>query len=169
MDPRATVVEYDPAWPQLFDEISAHLTPAVDGLDVRIEHIGSTAVPGLAAKPIVDVDIVVREAADIAPLVERLAVIGYVHQGDLGVEGREAFACPTDGPYHHLYAVIEGEPAHRDHIDLRDRLRAHPEDARRYEDRKREVAPLLLVDREAYVEAKSDVIQDILRRARIRD
>jgi GrpB-like predicted nucleotidyltransferase (UPF0157 family) len=71
-----------------------------------------------------------------------------------------------EGPYHHLSVVVDGSPACRDHLDLRDHLRTHPDDAARYAARKREVAYLLQHDREAYVEAKSSIIQEILDRAR---
>jgi GrpB-like predicted nucleotidyltransferase (UPF0157 family) len=91
-----------------------------------------------------------------------------VHRGDLGIAGREAFDCPPTGPYHHLYVVVDGSAAYRDHVDLRDHLREHPEDAARYAARKREVAHLLRSDREAYVRAKGDVIREILDRARAR-
>ena len=159
-------MDYDPAWPQLFDNIRRRIAPAIEGMNVRIEHVGSTAVPGLAAKPLIDLDVVVRKSRDVEAVGERLASIGYVPEGDLGVAGREAFACPPDGLYHHLYVVVDGNAAHRNHIDFRDYLRKHPEEARRYADQKREVAYLLDVDREAYVEAKSGVVQEILKRAR---
>ena len=166
VDPHALVVDYDPAWPTLFQTLSRRVWPAVADIAVRIEHVGSTAVPGLPAKPIIDMDVVVSANSDVRPAIERLVAIGYTHQGDLGVPGREAFGAPLDGPYHHLYLVVEGSRALRDHLDLRDHLRANPDDARGYAVRKREVAPLLLTDRGAYLSAKSDLIEKLLRRAR---
>ena len=91
MDPPAAVVDYDPAWPTLFEEIRSRVEPLVADLDGWVEHVGSTSVPGLAAKPIIDIDVVVRTATQVALAVERLAVIGYIHQGDRGIVGREAF------------------------------------------------------------------------------
>ena len=121
---------------------------------------------GLAAKPIIDMDVVVRRVCDVATAIERLVAVGYGDQGDLGIPGRQAHGAPADGPYHHLYIVIEGDQAHRDHIDLRDYLRHHPDEADRYAARKRELAFLLETDRNAYVSAKSGVIEELLTRAR---
>src|SRR6266540_5229473 len=85
------VVEYDPEWPRVFERIRAAVAPALGGVAVAIEHVGSTSVSGLAAKTIIDVDVVVPTVADVAVAIERLATLGYVHRGDLGIPGREAF------------------------------------------------------------------------------
>ena|SRR5438128_9836442 len=84
----------------------------------------------------------------------------------LGIAGREAFEPPSEDPYHHLYVVVEGSQPHRDHIDLRDYLRLHPDEARRYAERKREIAFLLATDRAAYVDAKRAIIEDLLKHGR---
>jgi GrpB-like predicted nucleotidyltransferase (UPF0157 family) len=149
-----------------FEEIRRRLEPALAGLAPALEHVGSTAVPDLAAKPIIDVDVVLADASQAPIAIERLAALGYEHQGDLGVVGREAFRPPPDGPYHHLYVVVEGSKPHRDHLDLRDFLRAHPDEAQRYAERKRAIAHLLLTDREAYTSGKGDLVEDMLARAR---
>lgn len=164
--PSDRVVEYDPTWPTAFERIKSGLEPALAGVATSVEHVGSTAIPGLAAKPIVDVDVVVADLDDVPRAIERLASLGYVHQGDLGVAGREAFRPPREGPYHHLYVVVDGSEPHRNHMDLRDHLRRHPEDACRYAERKRELASLLTTDREAYTNGKSDIIEAMLARAR---
>jgi GrpB-like predicted nucleotidyltransferase (UPF0157 family) len=94
------ISEYDPRWPALFCELRDGL-PA--GLRMRarlIEHIGSTAVPGLAAKPIIDIDVVVADQADVAEAIAMLAAAGYPHKGDAGVPGREAFDQPPRLPEH---------------------------------------------------------------------
>jgi GrpB-like predicted nucleotidyltransferase (UPF0157 family) len=99
------VVPYDPAWPAVFEQIRRRVVPLLRDLGATVEHVGSTAVPGLAAKPIVDVDVVVATSVDIEPAIGHLASGGYVHLGDLGIPGREAFDIPADMPYHHLYLV----------------------------------------------------------------
>jgi GrpB-like predicted nucleotidyltransferase (UPF0157 family) len=131
MNPPAVVVEYDPHWPKVFQALRSVVEAAVGDIGAAIEHVGSTAVPGLAAKPIIDIDVVVPAVQDVAPTIERLVAIGYTNQGDLGVVGRQALDAPTHAPYHHLYVVVAGSPAHRDHVDLRDYLRRHPDEARR--------------------------------------
>jgi GrpB-like predicted nucleotidyltransferase (UPF0157 family) len=104
----AVVVDYDPAWPAMFDAVRSRVWPAVAPIALAVEHVGSTAVPGLAAKPIIDVDVVVA-AADVGRAVRALAALGYEDEGDLGVPGREALRAPaTDLPYHHLYVVVAG-------------------------------------------------------------
>ena len=139
----------------------------VVGSEAVIEHVGSTAVPGLAAKPIVDIDVVVPSGADIPDAVRRLESGGYVHRGDLGISGREAFDVPPDLPYHHLYVVAAGTKPHLDHVLLREYLRSHPDAAERYGQRKLQVAHLITAEsRQAYMEAKASIVEELLAIAR---
>ena len=166
MIPPAEVVEYDDRWPRWFEELRAGLEPLLTGVPHVIEHVGSTAVPGLAAKPIIDVDVVVPSADQEKPAVAALAAGGYRHQGDLGISGREAFGLPVGVVrYHHLYVVVEGNEAHRDHVVLRELLRSDAGARERYAARKRELAPLLASDRAAYGERKSALIEELIGRA----
>jgi GrpB-like predicted nucleotidyltransferase (UPF0157 family) len=142
------VVPYHPGWPAAFDALQARIARVLDGVDHTIEHVGSTAVPGLSAKPVIDID-VVSDGSLIAAALAALAAAGYRHQGDLGIVGREAFHAPPGSPYHHLYLVVAGSVAHRDHIDFRDFLRNHPDDARRYGQLKVECSCYLATDRDA--------------------
>ncbi len=162
----AVVVPYDPQWPALFAGLRAHVDAALAGLPHVTEHVGSTAVPGLDAKPIIDMDAVVPAAGWVAAAVAALGQAGWRHEGDLGITGREAFAPPAELPYHHLYVVVSGSAAYRDHLDLRDFLRSHPGHAARYAERKRALAPLLRIDREAYTQGKADMVTEFLRVAR---
>lgn len=165
MDPPAAVVDYDLAWPAAFAVVRDHLQTVLPAA-ARIEHVGSTAVPGLPAKPILDVDVVVAAAADVLPTVATLATLGYEHRGDLGISGREAFTVPPDLPYHHLYVVVDHSQPYRDHVDLRDHLRTHPADARRYAAEKYRLAHLLATDRDAYVHGKAWLVEELLAVAR---
>ncbi|MEO6204965.1 MAG: GrpB family protein, partial [Mycobacteriales bacterium] len=150
MDVPAVVVTWDPNWLHHFDVIAARIAGALPK-DAAIEHVGSTSVEGLASKPIIDVDVVVPTAQAVGPVVEALTRIGYTHRGNLGIQGREAFSVLPGLPYHHLYVVVAGSQPHRDHVDLRDYLRARPDEAERYAEVKRRLAYLLLIDREEYV------------------
>jgi GrpB-like predicted nucleotidyltransferase (UPF0157 family) len=161
------VVDYDPRWPTEFERLRARAAAALGDLAVAIEHVGSTAVPGLAAKPVIDLDVVVRRPEDVAHAIERLASIGYVHSGDLGLPGREAFAWPEGEERHHLYVCAEGAEPLRLHLALRDHLRSHPEDAARYAAVKRELAARHRHDRIAYTDGKDEVIREILARAEL--
>lgn len=154
------VVDYDPRWPGDFAVIRAELPAAW-----TVEHVGSTSVPGLAAKPIIDVDVVV-EAHAVADAINELERLGWVHEGDGGIAGREAFVSRPDLPPHHLYAVVANGSAHRDHIDLRELLRRRPDLAERYGALKIELAPLLASDREAYGRGKAGLIAELLVIAR---
>jgi GrpB-like predicted nucleotidyltransferase (UPF0157 family) len=160
-------VAYDPAWGQLFEFVKERLHGVFVGTEALVEHVGSTAVPGLAAKPIVDMDVVVPTEADIPDAVHRLESDGYIHRGDLGIPGRQAFDVPPDLPYHHLYVVAAGTKPHLDHVLLRDYLRGHPDAADRYGRRKLEVAHLITAEsRQAYMEAKAAIVEELLGIAR---
>jgi GrpB-like predicted nucleotidyltransferase (UPF0157 family) len=162
MDRPAVVVPYDPRWPDVFGGLRRRAGSALAGIAHVTEHVGSTAVPGLSAKPIVDLDVVVPDAALVGPAIEALAAAGWQHEGDLGIAGREAFGPPADAVYHHLYVVVAGSPAHRDHVALRDFLRAHPSQAARYGERKRRLAGRLESDRAAYADGKTELINELL-------
>ncbi len=159
----ATVVEYDERWPLWFLEISSVLSPLLAEVPHEIEHVGSTAVPGLAAKPIIDLDVVVPAPEQVPAAIKALVAGGYQHEGNLGITGREAFQAPAGPlPYHHLYVVVAGTKPHQDHVVLRDRLRQDPDALVRYAARKRELAPLLMTDRSANVLGKAELIEELL-------
>jgi GrpB-like predicted nucleotidyltransferase (UPF0157 family) len=166
MEVPAVVAEYDPRWPAVFERLRDRLDAALAGVAHVTEHVGSTAVRGLAAKPIIDVDVVVADETAVAPALKALAAAGWQHEGDLGIKGREAFLPPAAAAYHHLYLVVEGSRPHRDHIDLRDFLRTHPGHAARYGALKRQLAVLLETDRGAYARGKEQMITQFLRTAR---
>jgi len=158
------IKDYDPSWPVLFAALRAKLAATLGDLAASIEHVGSTAVPGLAAKPILDIDVLLRSAEDLRLAIERLAPLSYRHQGDLGIAGREAFVTPPRIPPHHLYVCRPDSPAFRRHILFRDYLRTHSADAQAYACLKRRLAAQFPDDRVAYTEAKSGFVTAILRR-----
>jgi GrpB-like predicted nucleotidyltransferase (UPF0157 family) len=159
------IVDYDPAWETEFARLRLQLLNAVKHLAVTVEHVGSTAVPGLAAKPILDIDVVLNASHQLSEVIVRLAEIGYHHQGDLGITGREAFASPSNTPAHHLYVVVRGSEPWRNHVLFRDYLREHPERAHAYATLKRSLAERFRNDREKYTEGKTEFITRVLRRA----
>jgi GrpB-like predicted nucleotidyltransferase (UPF0157 family) len=173
---RVEVVDYDPQWPVTFGRLKAVLEARLGELAQRIEHVGSTSVPGLAAKPLIDLDIIIDSYDRLPEVVARLAEVGYTHQGDLDVPGREAFRregedVPRDGlgtlwPRHNLYVCPPDGIGLAQHLDFRDYLRAHPEEIPVYETLKRGLARQFPEDITAYTEGKAAYIQDVLRRAR---
>jgi GrpB-like predicted nucleotidyltransferase (UPF0157 family) len=156
------VVEYDPEWPGQFERLRERLAAALGELAVAIEHVGSTAVPGLAAKPILDADVIVAKRDDVAAAVERLEAIGYRHQGVLGIEGREAFDWPPGEDRHHVYVLAAGTAELERHLRFRDRLRVDPIAARAYAELKRDLALRHPTDRIAYGDGKSEFVERIL-------
>ncbi|MFN0093408.1 MAG: GrpB family protein [Dehalococcoidia bacterium] len=160
------VVDYDPAWPARFEALAKRLEPALDGVVVAVEHVGSTSVPGLAAKPIIDLDIVVRDDdAAVTATIAALATLGYAHRGDLGIPGREAFRAPAGGQAHHLYVCREGCPSLRNHLAVREHLRAHPATAAAYGALKKALAARHPDDIDAYIAGKAPLLLAILAKS----
>ena len=158
------VVAYDPAWPDRFEALRHRIEPAVADIALAIEHVGSTAVPGLPAKPVIDLDVVVSRP-DMAEGIRRLADLGYEHRGDLGIPEREAFRPPRGLPRHHLYLCPADSRALANHLAVRDHLRRHEEDVRAYGELKQRLAQRYADDIDAYVEGKTAFLLDILRRS----
>ena len=160
-----TVQAYDEAWEQSFMNIRAGIQDALEELALRIEHIGSTSVPGLSAKPIIDVDVVIRDHSALGAVIPRLWEIGYCHEGDLGIPGREAFRYTGERRLqeHHLYVWPQDSAELKRHIAFRDYLRSHPEAVRAYSRIKEEGAALYPYSIEKYTAHKSSFIEMIYR------
>lgn len=159
---RVIVEPYDPAWPRTFDRLRRRIAGALGEVALAIEHVGSTSVPGLAAKPIIDIDVVVRGPEELATAIVRLAGLGYAHEGDLGVPGREAFARPEGDAPHHLYVCLVGGQELTRHLAFRDRLRSDPGAARAYAALKLELAARHGEDRVAYTNGKGPWIRALM-------
>ncbi len=165
------IAEYDPGWPRRFEAEAERLRDALAGCEVRaIEHFGSTAVPGLAAKPVIDMLLSVpglAEAREVFP--GRLAPLGYVFWADNPATDRLFFVrgMPPHGECrtHHLH-VTEPDGAMWEQLLFRDYLRAHPTEAASYAVHKRELAIQYSRDREAYTQAKAGFIETLMDRAR---
>lgn len=138
---------------------------AVKDFAVSIEHVGGTAVPGLAAKPVIDIDVIVPSRAAMAVVIARLASLGYAHRGNLGIEDREAFSAPAGSPAHHLYACLQGSTALSNHLAVRDSLRRNPEAAAAYGALKKQLAQQFPDDMDKYIEGKTELLLSILRNA----
>jgi GrpB-like predicted nucleotidyltransferase (UPF0157 family) len=159
------VVDYDPAWPEIFQQLLSKVWPLVSDFALSVEHVGSTAVPGLAAKPIIDLSIVMPSEAEIQLAIERLATIGYLHRGNLGIEGREAFHSPAGLPLHHLYVCPTGGLGLQNQLAVRDFLRLHRETAQAYGELKKRLAREFSHDIESYIDGKTAFLLDVLQRA----
>ena len=159
---RVIVLSYDPEWKNEFEKISSELSQVLGETAISIEHVGSTSVEGLAAKPVIDIDVVV-ENDDVQNAIDKLAAIGYIHEGNLGIEGREAFAYEGKEHLmtHHLYVCPKDSRELKRHLAFRDYLRSHKDAALEYGNAKIEAAKRYPDDIEKYIEYKSPVIEKI--------
>ena len=161
------VVEYDKNWPSDFEKIKKEIEKAIVEPAV-IEHVGSTSIPGMKAKPIIDIDVGLNNWADFEKVKKDLAAIGYVHEGDRGIKGREAFDRNAqihndvlDTIDHHLYVCSVDNEEYKRHILFRDYLRSHDEARDKYNQIKEEILTKVGVDNRAgYVQMKEDEYRD---------
>lgn len=156
------MVPYSASWPSHFERVAGDLRDELVGLSsARIEHVGSTSVPGLAAKPILDIDVIVDDG-DVVAAVAALVRAGYVHRGDLGVADREAFQAPDDDPPRHVYVCRAGTLNVRNHLAVRDVLRARDDLRDEYAAVKLALAAEPDMDIDTYIAGKSAVLQKVL-------
>ena len=161
---KTIVKAYDPRWAIAFEDESAMLRSALGDVVVALEHVGSTAVPGLAAKPILDIVAGYSNPAKSEEMHDRVAPVGYVFHGDQGDEGGMLFIKgPESSHTHYLHAVAIDSPQWRNYLGFRDALRASPELRETYEALKKSLAAQFPQDRLAYLDAKAAFIQDALR------
>jgi GrpB-like predicted nucleotidyltransferase (UPF0157 family) len=159
------VVDYDSSWPVTFVSLRTPILESLRGISLAVEHVGSTSVPGLAAKPIIDIDAIIPSRAAMPAAIERLAALGYVHSGNLGIEDREAFGSPPGLPAHNLYACVQGSTALANHLTVRDCLRRNPSVAVAYGRLKKQLADQFPTDIESYIAGKTDFLLDVLQSA----
>ena len=159
---QVVVLDYDPEWPRVFETLRSFVWNAVADIAISIEHVGSTSVPGLAAKPVIDIDVVVPDGR-VSDGIARLSALGYEHRGDLGVPDREAFFRPPQSPPHHLYLCPSTSSALANHLAIRDHLRANQAVANAYGNLKKRLAAEYANDIDGYVEGKTSFLLGILR------
>ena len=163
---KVIVLPYDETWKSAFEHIKTELENAIGDLILGVEHVGSTSVEGMTAKPCIDIDVVIKDYTAFDAVVAKLASIGYTHEGDLGIKDREAFKY-TDKPHlmmHHLYVCPQySEELHR-HTTFRDFLRSNPEAVRKYSLIKEKAAELFPNDIDGYIEYKSPCIEELYKK-----
>jgi len=167
---RSIVIEtYNPKWAEWFEVIKRYVGPSLIDIASSIEHVGSTSVPGLSGKPIIDMSVVVESKQRVTVAIERLAHLGYMHRGQMGVEGREAFDspadCPPDFPAHHLYVCLNGSVGLSNHLIIRDYLLTHPESVQEYGQLKHMLAEQFANDIDGYIDGKTDFLVGILQKS----
>jgi GrpB-like predicted nucleotidyltransferase (UPF0157 family) len=168
---RVVIVAADPGWPAAFEAEAALIRAAVGHVLARIEHIGSTAVPGLAAKPIIDLMAGLHRLGDADAVTAPLAALGYQYVPEFEAElpGRRYFRkAPAGGPGYHLHLWPLASEAWARHLLFRDYLRAHADEAARYAALKYELAARFADDRDGYTHAKGEYIARVTALARFR-
>lgn len=166
MHTRHIIVEqYNPQWKDDFESIKGEIMVAAGDLTIAVEHVGSTSVEGVSAKPIIDIDVVIADESILQAIIARLASIGYIHEGDLGIKGREAFKYKNKSHLkeHHLYVCTQNSKELYRHITFRDYLRSHPEAVMEYSRAKEEAAKLYPNNIEKYMQYKSSCIKTLYR------
>jgi GrpB-like predicted nucleotidyltransferase (UPF0157 family) len=162
---RINIVAYDPDWPGKFETHAKVIADALGGSALRVEHIGSTSVPGLAAKPVIDILVVVSDSADESAYLPRLQAAGYVLRvREPDWNEHRMFRTPEKDVHVHVYSA--GCTEVERNLIFRDRLRRNIDDRSRYERTKRELAAKEWSDMNEYADAKSEVIEGILAAAR---
>ena len=163
---RVIVEPYNEAWKSDFEAIKCEIEATIGDMIIGVEHVGSTSVAGMSAKPCIDIDVVIEDYSVFDDVVNGLATIGYIHEGDLGIKGREAFRY-ADKPHlrqHHLYVCPKNSDELHRHITFRDFLDSHPEIAREYSLVKEKAAELFPNDIDKYIEYKSPCIEEIYKK-----
>lgn len=172
---KVIVVPYTINWATEFERLKSVFDYYLKDLISSVEHVGSTSVPGLSAKPIIDIDVIISNKDRFDRIIIILEKLGYVYSGEIGIPGREAFKrdsplTPEDGSgykwhEHHLYVCLENSDSLKNHLLFRDYLRAHLEEAQEYGRLKTELATRYPYDIDSYVEEKTAFILPILKKS----
>ena len=160
---KVIVLPYDVKWKADFEKIKAEIENAIGQLIVSVEHVGSTSVIGLSAKPCIDIDVVIKDYSVFDAVVSSLAEIGYIHEGDLGIKDRHAFRY-TDKPHlqtHHLYVCPQNSAELHRHITFRNFLQNNPDAVEKYSRVKETAAQLFPDNIDKYIKYKSPCIEEI--------
>jgi GrpB-like predicted nucleotidyltransferase (UPF0157 family) len=160
------VVDYDANWSSQYEQEKKQILLALGDTVTNIQHIGSTSVPGLAAKPVIDMLLGLKHIPLLPMQVSSLESIGYSYYGELGIPGRHYFrrGMPRS---HQIHAVLIDSEFWKRHILFRDFLRKNPEAAQRYETLKRKLAKEFAGDRISYTDSKTPLIEQLLREAKL--
>ena len=163
VDKKVIVVPYDESWKSEFEEIKKEIEGTIGALILGIEHVGSTSVEGLSAKPCIDIDVIIKDYEIFEVIVAKLKSIGYTYVGNQGIKHREVFKYVDKSHMqkHHLYVCPQHSEELYRHITFRDFLRSTPEAVRKYGLTKETAAQLFPYDMEKYMEYKAPCIEEL--------
>jgi len=162
------VLPYDSSWSHEFEKIKVYLEKVLGDTILGIEHVGSTSIEGLAAKPIIDLDVIIESYNNFEEVKSGLESLGYYYEGDLGIKNRQAFTYDenekTEFLTHHLYVCPKYSEELKRHLTFRNHMRIHKEDIIKYSQVKLEAAKLYPTDIDSYLEYKSPCIFEIYKK-----
>jgi GrpB-like predicted nucleotidyltransferase (UPF0157 family) len=159
--------KYNPKWKTLFEEESALIFSAAENFIADIQHIGSTAIPEIVAKPIIDILAAINSLSNIAKIIDPLKALGFIYRGEQGIPDRHLFVKgEEDYRTHHLHVVEKEHSEWTKHILFRDYLRKHPQEAQKYSKLKQVLLKKYELDREKYTTGKSEFIEEIIKKAK---
>ena len=161
------IVAYEPAWPERFREEASSIASVFGGELVSLHHIGSTSIPGMSAKPIIDIMPVVRDISKVEAFNEGMIERGYTPMGEYGIAGRRYFVKGPDVRTHHVHSYQPDNPEVKWHLDFRDYLIAHEDEARQYAELKTGLAERYRYDMETYTQGKAAFIKGVLAKAHV--
>lgn len=168
MDKRKQVIEivpYDPNWPHQFAEEAAELQKIFSENFIIAHHIGSTAVPGLSAKPTIDIILIVKNIELVDQKNKQMEALGYEAWGEYQIPGRRFFVKGEEKRTHHVHTFESGHPEIEHHLIFRDYLKSHPNDAEDYVNLKIKLAHEFANNRRGYVKNKQDFVKALLKKA----
>ncbi|WP_130807882.1 GrpB family protein [Senegalia massiliensis] len=166
---RKIIVEpYNPKWKEEFNKAKCFYENLLENINMKVEHVGSTSVEGLWAKPILDIDIIIENKEDSKKSIELLESVGYKHIGNLGIEGRQMLKYDPNNPKitwmeHHLYVCMKDSENLINHLLLRNHLRNNKQSVELYSKLKRKLADKYTNDIDSYIEGKTELITSILK------
>lgn len=161
------VVPYNPIWNEEFNKSKQFYEELLSDLEIKVEHVGSTSIIGLSAKPILDIDIIVEDEKTRLSVIQKLESVGYSHLGTMGVEGRDAFSYEEDNPKitwmdHHLYVCMANSINLKNHLLLKKHLENNKEAVRKYSELKKKLAEKFPNNIDAYIDGKTKLISSFL-------
>src|SRR5688572_3031291 len=159
------IVAYDPAWVERFREEASCIATVFGGDLLSLHHIGSTSIPGMSAKPIIDIMPVVRDISRAETFNEGMIQLGYIPMGEYGIAGRRYFVKGADPRTHQVHSYQPDNPEVKRHLDFRDYLIAHEDEAGQYAKLKAGLAEQHRYDIEAYTQGKATFIKGVLAKA----
>jgi GrpB-like predicted nucleotidyltransferase (UPF0157 family) len=155
------VVPYDESWAVLYQDEAEVVHTALGEVVLEIHHIGSTAIPGMWAKPVIDILVVVSDIGEVDGRNSHMKAAGYEAKGEFGIKNRRFFTKGGDKRSHHVHVFQKGSPEIGRHLDFRDFIIAHPERAARYAELKRSLADKFRTDIDAYCDGKDSFLKAI--------